>query len=137
MNDFKRVLIGLPKELVDSVLWVSRKYRTNPLSHEPGGCDVVIEYHNGDVFGYDWIKFPSRYVRTIWDKDISEIHDDYQDWDEEDQIEEIKKEIKSIFARKYKKINFKTERYKEIWNSSTNDELPWNLLEKYDYNDKL
>jgi hypothetical protein len=102
------------------------------LSHEPGGSDVIVEYHNSNVFGYDWIKFPSRYVSAIWNKGISEIHDDYEDWEEEEKIEEIKKELKSIYARKYKKENFETVPFKEIWNSLTSNELPWKLLEEYD-----
>jgi hypothetical protein len=61
MDRIKRVSLGLPKSLVNDVLWVAREYRTNPLSHEPGGSDVVVEYHNDEVLGYDWIKFPSKY----------------------------------------------------------------------------
>ena len=136
MDRIKRVYLGLPKRLVDAVLWVAREYRTNPLSHEPGGSDVVVEYHNNSVFGYDWIKFPSRYVSRIWTKGISEIHDDYEDWEEEEQMEEIKKEIRRIYARKYKKENFEIVPFKEIWNSETSDELPWKLLEEYDNKDR-
>ncbi|MGL2987733.1 hypothetical protein ACSVH5_09065 [Flavobacterium sp. RSSA_27] len=134
MDNIKRVFLGLPKSLANSVLWVSRQYRTNALSHAPGGSDVVVEYHKGNVYGYDWIKFPSRYVSAIWNKGISKIHVDYEDWDEDEQVEEIKKEIKSIYARKYNKENFETVPFEEIWNSMTSDELPWKLLEKYDNN---
>ena len=134
MDRIKRVYLGLPYSLVDAVLWVSRKYRTNPLSHEPGGSDVVVEYHNENVFGYDWIKKPSRYVSAIWSKGISEIHEDYEEWEEEDQLEEIKKEIRSIYARKYlRKEDFDKIPFKEIWNSETSDHLPWVLLEDYDH----
>ena len=133
MDRIKRVYIGLPKKLADAVLWVAEEYRTNPLSHEPGGSDVVVEFHNDNVYGYDRIKFPSKYVSKIWTKGISKIHDDYEDWEEEEQIEEIKKEIKRIFARKYKKENFEIVPFKEIWNSETAEDLPWKLLEDYDH----
>jgi len=133
MDRIKRVYLGLPKNLADAVLWVAREYRTNPLSYKPGGSDVVVEYHNDNVYGYDWIKFPSKYVSKIWTKGISEIHDDYEYWEEEEQIEEIKKEIKRIYARKYKKENFEIVPFKEIWNSETSDDLPWKLLEEYDH----
>jgi hypothetical protein len=132
MNGIKRVYLGLPESLIGAVLWVSREYRTNPLSHVPGGSDVVVEYHNENVFGYDWIKFPSRYVSEIWSKGISEIYEDYEEWSDEDQLEEIKKEIRSIYARKYKKENFNKVPFKEIWNSKTSNDLPWDLLEEYD-----
>lgn len=132
MNRIKRVNLGLPQSLIDEVLWVAREYRTNPLSHEPGGSDVVVEFHNDDVLGYDWIKFPSKYVSRIWNEGISEIHDDYEEWEEQDQMEVIKKEIKRIYARRYKKENFETVPFKEIWNSATSDEMPWKLLEDYD-----
>ena len=132
MNRVKRVNLGLPKSLVNEVLWVGREYRTNPLSHEPGGSDVVVEYHNDDVLGYDWIKFPSKYISKIWSKGISEVHEDYEEWEEEEQMKIIKKEIKRIYARKYDKENFETVPFKEIWNSEISDEIPWKLLEHYD-----
>jgi hypothetical protein len=132
MDRIKRVYLGLPKELIDIILWVAREYRTNPLSHHPGGSDVVVEYHNTKVFGYDWIKFPSKYVSRIWTKGITKIYEDYGNWEEEKQMDEIKKEIKSIYARKYDKENFETVPFKEIWNSKTANVLPWKLLEDYD-----
>ncbi len=132
MGSIRKIYIGLPESLVGLVLWVTREYRTNPLSHEPGGSDVVVEYHNDKVFGYDWIKFPSKYAKKIWDNDILEIHEDFQDWDEEDQIVEIRKVIRRIYARKYKRDDFETVPFKEIWNSETSKKLPWLLLEEFD-----
>ena len=61
-----RVYIGLPRHLDDIVLWVDRQYRTNFLSHIPGGYDVVVEYHDGRALGYDWIKYPWAYIRTFF-----------------------------------------------------------------------
>ena len=134
MGRIKRVSLGLPKSLVNEVLWVARKYRTNSLSHEPGGSDVVVEYHSNEVLGYDWIKFPSKYVSRIWNKGISEIHDNYENWEEEEQIELIKKKIKRIYARRFEKENIEVVPFKEIWNSKTSDEIPWKILEDYDLN---
>jgi hypothetical protein len=45
--------------------YVKDKYRTNPLSLQPGGHTVSVEYENGDVLRYDKIKSPKTYVRTI------------------------------------------------------------------------
>jgi hypothetical protein len=132
MDKIKNVYLGLPKSLAEAVLWVSREYRKNPLSHEPGGSDVIVEYHSDTVLGYDWIKFPSKYVDKIWTSGMIEEYDDYQEWDEESQMEEIKNVIKRIYARKYKKENFETVPFKEIWNSETSKEMPWKTLEDYD-----
>lgn len=83
------------------VLWVAREYRTNPLSHEEGGSDVVVEYHSDEVFGYDWIKFPSKYVSAIFYKRIDVDKEDFEVYDEDEQLTTIKDEIKSIYARKW------------------------------------
>lgn len=137
MHRVKRVFLGLPKYFVDNILWVAREYRTNPLSHEPGGSDVVIEYHNDSIYCYDWIKFPSKYVSKIWTKGISEIYEDYENWDEDEQMEEIRKEIRCIYARKYNKENFETVSFKEIWKSETSEVNPWKLLKEYDNKDRF
>ena len=74
MGIIRNVFLGLPESLKDLVLWVNDKYRTNPLSLQPGGSDVVVEYHNNNVYGYDRIKFPSAYVLKTWFTDILGLH---------------------------------------------------------------
>ena len=64
-NQIEKIYIGLPEDLKDKVFWVARPYRTNLLSHIEGGTDVIMEYHNGDVLGYDWIKEPFQYIRAL------------------------------------------------------------------------
>jgi hypothetical protein len=54
----------LPKHLTH-LLWVNGAYRTNPLSLEDGGVDLITEHHNGRSFGYDKIKMPSRYILAM------------------------------------------------------------------------
>lgn len=71
----KNVYNGIPGALVDEIMWVQRKYRTNRLSHIEGGSDVVVEYHEGDVFGYDWIKRPSEYIKSIWEITMKTMKD--------------------------------------------------------------
>jgi hypothetical protein len=44
---------------------VGDQYRTNPLSHEPGGHEVSVIYSKGKVFEYDKVKKPGFYVRSI------------------------------------------------------------------------
>lgn len=44
---------------------VKDKYRTNPLSHEPGGHEVTVVYSSGKIFEYDKVKRPGPYVKNI------------------------------------------------------------------------
>jgi len=128
-NEIKRIYLGLPASLVEKVLWVARDYRTNVLSHQPGGSDVVVEYQNNSVLGYDWIKYPSRYIRKI----MLIRPGGNVTLDVLDQLETIRLEINRIYARKY--INndeFFTMPFKEIWNAQTSIELPWDKLVTYD-----
>ena len=134
MRILKRVYRGLPQSLANVVLWVAREYRTNHLSHIEGGCDVVVEYHNNEVFGYDWIKKPSSYIKVIWLNNVTQVHDDFEKWAIRDQLEEIKNEIKSIYARKYKREDFDKIPFKKIWDSETSNNLPWEKLKLYDQN---
>jgi hypothetical protein len=132
-NEIENVYIGLPLELKDKVLWVSDDYRTNSLSLTPGGCDVVVEYHNGNVYGYTRIKFPSRYIPTFFNNEVKNSYSDYDSLDQEKQLEVIKSEISTIYARFYIEKTQKTETYNKIWDSSESDDIPWENLKKFDY----
>jgi hypothetical protein len=98
MSLHKLSLTGLPLHLHDQVLWVAKRFRTNSLSLEPGGSGVIVCYHQGKVLGYNNIKYPISYIKSIWDEDITNIYLDYNNWDEDDQLEEFKKHIKYIYA---------------------------------------
>lgn len=137
MNRIKRVYLGLPKSLVDAVLWVSREFRTHPLSHEPGGSDVVVEYHSGRALGYDWIKYPSRYIAKIFSKDISNEYEEFEEFGEEEQLSIIKMKIARIFARQYESEEYEKVAFELVWDSETSNVLPWTLLEEYDYKNML
>lgn len=41
---------------------VQTKFRTNVLSHIPGGCVIILTYKNGDSLIYDKIKHPKKYL---------------------------------------------------------------------------
>jgi hypothetical protein len=119
----KDIYLGLPIHLVDKVLWVSLEKRKNPLSHIPGGSDVVVEYHNGCAFGYNRIKLPSSYIYTIL---YNQMEDDFDYLAEQSQIAIVKDRVSKIFAREY---DNQDERYhipfEEVWNSETSNNLPW------------
>jgi hypothetical protein len=44
---------------------VKDKYRTNPLSLEPGGSSVTVTFSDGFSQTYDKVKFPNAFVRKI------------------------------------------------------------------------
>lgn len=44
---------------------VQDQYRTNPLSHQPGGYEVTVVYSDGKAFTYDKVKRPGYYVQSI------------------------------------------------------------------------
>ena len=77
----------------------------NTLSFEPGGSDVVVEYHDGSVFGYDWIKTPSSYISTIFNVSLIAEHDDYESLSFTDQLRIVKSKYYRIFARQYEDKN--------------------------------
>ncbi|HCQ20513.1 hypothetical protein QHH11_06915 [Aphanizomenon sp. PH219] len=122
-RSLKDIYLGLPIHLVDKVLWVSLEKRKNPLSHIPGGSDVVVEYHNGCAFGYNRIKLPSSYIYTIL---YNQMEDDFDYLAEQSQIAIVKDRVSKIFAREY---DNQDERYhipfEEVWNSETSNNLPW------------
>jgi len=139
----ERVYIGLPLRLAHVVLWVDRKYRTNPLSHIPGGSDVVVEYHDGRALGYDWIKMPWAYIRTFFAGIIEygsdefnplgeKEPDEFHRLDEKSQIEITKNKIARFYARTYNnEEEYSTAVFVEVWNSETSKEMPWNALKRF------
>lgn len=44
---------------------VGDKYRTNPLSHQPGGTSVIVLYHNGKKMEYTKVKHPYAFIKTV------------------------------------------------------------------------
>lgn len=55
-------------------LRVDDKYRTNPLSHVPGGYTVTVVYSDGMRFIYDKIKKPGWYVKHIENEGKNRAH---------------------------------------------------------------
>jgi hypothetical protein len=128
----ERVYIGLPLSLADVVRWVERKYRTNPLSHIPGGYDVVVEYHDESAWGYDWIKDPWAYIRTFFAGLVEYGSDEFNGLDETTQMEIAKNKIRGIHVKKYKDEEERSiAAFEEVWNSETANEMPWNALKRF------
>lgn len=129
----KNIYIGLPNHLANRIKWVARKYRTNPLSFIPGGCDIVVEYHEGKVLGYDWIKKPSAYVRAISGELVGLNKSELFSLNKSKQLQFTTKNLSRVFARLY---SDKTEReqshFLEVWNHKTSNEMPWESLKTFE-----
>ena len=52
---------------------VGDKYRTNKLSHQPGGVKVFVKYKSGFVKEYDKIKNPDKFIDKITESNDSSI----------------------------------------------------------------
>lgn len=50
---------------MSSKLVVHESFRTNELSHTPGGYEVTVIYSNGSSRVYDKVKNPEAYSRSI------------------------------------------------------------------------
>lgn len=44
---------------------VGDDYRTNPLSHQPGGSTVRVTFKNGSWRDYDKVKHPKSFISKI------------------------------------------------------------------------
>ena len=119
-----QIYIGIPSKIKSLIFWISREYRKNDLSFEIGGADIIIEYTNGKIFGYDWIKYPGRYVKKIFNQSF--LKDESLE-----EIELIKQNVSRIFARKYDADKYDIEAFAEVWNNNNSDELPYSKLDKF------
>ncbi len=131
-KDISHIYIGLPKDYANKCFWVGRDYRKNVLSFVCGGCDVVIEYSNGEVLGYDWIKYPSRYVyKTLVQRALKKYK--VTNFDEVYKNRNIVSLISRVFARTYGTEEYQNKEFTEVWNTSL-ESMPWEKLEEYTYN---
>ncbi len=133
MDDIKRVYAGIPDDLINSILWVADKYRVNPLSLIEGGSEVIVVYWSTEVFGYDKIKKPSKYIEKIHGRRYSYNSEIY---DREQHLEEIKSSIRTVYARKYTEETYEEEPFEMVWDSSTAERFPWEELEAFDNDSK-
>lgn len=117
----------LPKYIRDDILWVSDEYRKNPLSLEEGGSNVIVVYYEKKILGYKRIKAPSFYIKKILGKEISNIYTDFEHYSKIKKITILRQKISTIHALKYNENS-----YKEVWNSTNSNELPWDLLKSFD-----
>jgi hypothetical protein len=131
MDKIERIYLGLPADFKKKIFFVGRKFRTNKLSHLPGGVGIVVEYHSGKVLGYDWVKYPISYVNKIFIKYFHKLNKDFEILERTLQLDLIKTEISRLFARFYDENNFETAEYEEVWNSKLDMEMPIEKLKTY------
>lgn len=63
---------------------IKDEFRTNPLSHLPGGCTVRVTFKNGTHRDYDKVKKPMAFINAIQKvgNDVAECR--ILEWDESD-----------------------------------------------------
>ena len=117
----------LPKCIKENILWVSDEYRKNPLSLEEGGSNIIVVFHEKKILGYKRIKAPSFYIKKILSEEISNIYIGFEYYSTIKKITILKQKISTIHALKYNENS-----YKEVWNSASSNELPWDSLKSFD-----
>ena len=111
-----RVFVGLLSDLASRVIFVEPPYRTHEWSLIPGGSDVVVEYTNGSVSGYDNVKMPSRYVGRIWAAANAPVPS-------------------RLLVRHYADESGRvTARFEEVWNAQVGGANPLDHLRRFDIN---
>jgi hypothetical protein len=123
--------IGLPNNLKKVIRWVQDKYRKNTLSLITGGSDIIVEYIDSKVYGYNKIKFPSKYIKSILLNTLFSNIKDFDKLEIEDQLKLVKKEIATVYIKEYQSENENENRFEKIWDS-TSTRLPWKELELFD-----
>ena len=132
-REIANVFVGIPKNISAEIIWVQDKFRTNLLSLIPGGTTVVVEYHNGEVLGYDKIKRPSDYIGKFFEDSSRITSYEYCKMDELAKVNFYKERIFRIFARKNKNGHV----FEEVWNCESSHQLPWKSLAKFDLSVKM
>lgn len=122
-DNIKAIHIGLPETISNKVIWVDDIFRTNTLSLQPGGCDVVVEYVNDNVLGYKRIKSAPEYIRQILVTELTGGNEvEFDSLEEATQLRLTKEIILSAHVRVYKSDGDKqTASFKQIWNSQTSN----------------
>ncbi|MCF8342390.1 MAG: helix-turn-helix domain-containing protein [Chitinophagaceae bacterium] len=125
-----RTFKGIPKQ----VKWVSKEYQTNRLSKIDGGSDIIIQYQDGNYFGYERIKYPSNYISEILASINGIDLNEFESYDDEDQLFLIENKIQKIFLRE---SSFFENYFKKIWDSKLFSYSPLKILKQYDYVKKV
>lgn len=71
----REIIFGELQKQSKKTFKVSDEYRTNPLSKQPGGSTVQVEYSDGSIRIYDKIKNVDAYTKFLYRSKKSEILD--------------------------------------------------------------
>ena len=122
---------GLPEDLINSVFWVGREFRRNSLSYIEGDYDLIIEYQDGQILEYDWIKSPFYYMRRTICNLLGYEAKNYIYIDNKEIMAVSKEKFRRIFAMKYKKDGSRT-RFSEVWNFNESTWTPCQTLNRFE-----
>lgn len=137
-RQIKRIYDGLPEGLKELVVWVADKYRTNPLSLEMGGTEVIVEYQTNQVFGYDKIKHSGVYISAIMNRIYHDRGLSDQDSNFESLLIACKAAIRRVFARKiYSESDYEIVEFQEVWNFRSAEVLPESSLTEFENKEEV
>lgn len=103
----------IPKHLKSKIHWVDRDYRINPLSKIPASSEVIVEYSDNSILGYDWIHRPSKYVSQIFDEN----------------------EIRRVYVRSFRnEEEYESNQFKVVWKKGQSKSDLISNLKVYDKN---
>ena len=124
----------------NNVFWVIDPFRTNFLSHIPGGCGIIIEYQDKKLHGYSKVKHPDKYVEKIVAFDLGLSTDELLGMQLSSLVKKVKKIYRTIYVMPYREEEIqinkdvqKMERMLLVWQSDTDEnQLPWECInERY------
>lgn len=130
-KEIKNIYLGLPNNLKQAVRWVQDKYRKSTLSLISGGSDIIVEYKDSKVYGYDKIKFPSKYIKSILLNTLFSNMKDFEKRGIEEQLKLVREEIATVYIKERLSENTNKNKFERIWDSKSK-RLPWKELEVFD-----
>ena len=123
----KEFYAGLPEDLINSVFWVEREFRTNPRSHVKGGHNLIFEFYDDRILEYDWVDFPCAYLRRIICNAIGCELNEFNHLGSETIMNILEKKFYRIFIKQYRDDG-SPKLFHEVWNSDTFDSIPSFLI---------
>lgn len=130
-REIRNIYFGLPKNLKQAVRWVQDKYRKSTLSFISGGSDIIVEYTDSKVYGYDKIKFPSGHIRSTLLNTLFSNMKDFEKRGIEEQSKLVREEIATVYIKEHISENENKSKVKKNWDSNST-RLPWKELEVFD-----
>ncbi len=130
-DEINRIYLGLPENLKITVFWVARPNRTNQPSNLNSSSDLIVEYRNGLVLGFDWIKMDSKHIMRILQEQFFRSKAIFENCSKHQKLNVIKNKVYRIYGRIYEEGEFKDIPFEKIWDADNDYKLPWENFEQF------